>query len=148
MSLLTIKNGPDGADMYTNGSREPVNCGGFTNTGILNGFDWSTFPTTYSTATFTFTGYDTFIETNGVYIAYLDVPGAKRDTVKVLHEGLIISVTAERPNVYPFFYARTFTVPVDVELDTLEARLEDGVLYLSVKKKMPPKPVGRLIQVK
>jgi len=105
------------------------------------------------------------LETDGGYRIAFDVPGATRESLKATVEGrrLVLEPvasaaeataaegapkTAQAPNadaaertlyrerVTPR-YARTVVLPVDVDAASAEAKLENGVLTLTVAKKQP-----------
>ena len=91
-------------------------------------------------------------ETDTTYVATLDVPGATRDQLKVTIEGLRLSIettvpadTAEgvqgertiyRERGLPH-YQRTIVLPAEVDQAQSQARVENGVLTLTLVKKVP-----------
>lgn len=91
-------------------------------------------------------------ESEHAYIVKLDMPGVAKEDVKVAVEGRRVSVqaqaapqpqTEEKPEaerlVYrertPASYARSFTLPLEVELTEASAKLENGVLTLTLPKR-------------
>jgi HSP20 family protein len=87
-------------------------------------------------------------ETDQAYILRADVPGANREDIMVTVDGNTVSITANveqdrmEPNgrmlslerVYGEEY-RTFTLPQDIDESKAEARIENGVLVLTLPKK-------------
>lgn len=88
-------------------------------------------------------------ETDQAYQVKADVPGVKKDDVKVSIDGNVISIRAETKEEteeqmpgnmmrserrYGEMY-RSFTLPQDVDEDKAEARYQDGVLSLTLPKK-------------
>ena len=88
-------------------------------------------------------------ETDQAYQIKADIPGVKKDDVKVSIDGNVISIRAEvkeekeekmAGNVmrserhYGEMY-RSFTLPQDVDEDKAEAKYQDGVLSLTLPKK-------------
>lgn len=100
-------------------------------------------------------------ETEDAYIVAGDVPGLAAEDLDVTVAGdrLEISGTRERKEeksageyraherAYGSF-ARTFTIPGDVDVDTISSRLEHGVLELVLPKKPGAKQEKRKIEIK
>lgn len=90
-------------------------------------------------------------ETDVAYIVTLDVPGLAREQLKVSVEGERVSIEAEEnaqaasaEGVRAIHrerstrrYARSFSLPGEVDQDSAQARLEHGVLTLTLAKKVP-----------
>ena len=89
-------------------------------------------------------------ETDVAYIVTLDVPGLAREQLKVSVEGERVSIEAEETQAASAEgvraihrerstrrYARSFSLPVEVDQDSAQARLEHGVLTLTLAKKVP-----------
>jgi HSP20 family protein len=88
-------------------------------------------------------------ESDLAYRVKLDVPGVKKEDVKVTIDGRRVSVQAESATqtetkdgdriVYRersvSSYARSFTLPVEVDQASASAKLEDGVLALDLPKR-------------
>ena len=88
-------------------------------------------------------------ETERAYCVKLDMPGVAKEDVKVSVEGRQVTVQAQRQHaddkkdgerlVYreraESSYARTFTLPVEVEQAEAAAKLEHGVLVLTLPKR-------------
>jgi HSP20 family protein len=88
-------------------------------------------------------------ETDVGYDVSLDLPGVAKDDVKITIDGRHVSVSAgterteekkDGPRVIyreraAARYARRFTLPEEVDQDASQARLDNGVLSLSLAKK-------------
>ena len=88
-------------------------------------------------------------ESDRAFTAKLEVPGVKKEDVKVTVEGRRVSVSAQSERaqektegdriVYRersvSSYARSFTLPVEVDQSCASARLENGVLTLELPKR-------------
>lgn len=91
-------------------------------------------------------------ETEQTYSVQLDMPGVAKEDVKVTIDGKRISIEASSPADAPAAegerllvrersrtaYARSFTLPVEVDESASQARLENGVLSLTLTKKLKP----------
>jgi HSP20 family protein len=90
------------------------------------------------------------IDTDTSFIAALDMPGVAKEEVKVTVVGRRVSVIAESSKSESaegvgslihceraaISYARSFTLPADVEQAETQARLEQGVLTLTLPKRV------------
>jgi HSP20 family protein len=88
-------------------------------------------------------------ESERAFTAKLEVPGVKKEDVKVTVEGRRVSVSAQSERaeeknegdhiVYRersiSSYARSFTLPVEVDQSGASAKLENGVLTLELPKR-------------
>ena len=88
-------------------------------------------------------------ETERAYTVKLEMPGVSKDDIKVSVEGRAVTVQAESQKVDEkkegervvyrersnSSYARTFTLPVEVEQAEAGAKLEQGVLTLTLPKR-------------
>lgn len=86
-------------------------------------------------------------ETDRAYTVKLEMPGVNKEDVKVSVEGRQVSVQAQSQHteeqgervIYrertASSYARTFTLPVEVDQVEAGARLEQGVLTLTLPKR-------------
>jgi HSP20 family protein len=92
------------------------------------------------------------VETDAAYNVVLDVPGVAKDQLKVSVEGRRVSIetieaaaadtkttgerTLYRERNAPR-YARTVSLPAEVDQTASQARFENGVLTLTLAKKVP-----------
>lgn len=88
-------------------------------------------------------------ESDGAYSVKVDVPGVPKENVKVSIEGRRVSIEAETQKdeekkegdrvVYRersmSHYARSFTLPGDIDEAASSAKLDNGVLTLTLTKK-------------
>lgn len=88
-------------------------------------------------------------ETEQVYTVKLEMPGVAKDDIKVSVEGRQVTVQAESQRVEErkegerviyrerstSSYARTFTLPVEVDQAEAGAKLDHGVLTLTLPKR-------------
>ena len=95
-------------------------------------------------------------EKDGAYLLSVDLPGVKREDLKIDVNQNILTVSGERRRVTEIvdgsqkgaqkretFYGRferSFTLPDTVDPDHIEAHLEDGVLALALPKRANMKP--------
>jgi len=98
-------------------------------------------------------------EQNGTYELTADLPGLKKDDIKIeLHDN-VLTVKGEKKveedkkeknyrlaERYYGEFMRAFTLPDNVNKDGIEAEFKDGVLKLTIPKTEQPKP--REIEVK
>jgi len=81
------------------------------------------------------------------YFMKLDIPGVKKEDVKIEVDGNMLSVSAERKSektsetkksryseISYGSYQRSFTLPTSVNANSIDAAFEDGVLTLSMPK--------------
>ncbi|HRO66411.1 MAG TPA: Hsp20/alpha crystallin family protein [Pseudobdellovibrionaceae bacterium] len=97
-------------------------------------------------------------ETDQAYLLSVDMPGVKKEDVKVDLTENILTVSGERKyeheskgkgarryeRAYGQFQ-RSFTLPTSIDVDKVEANLEDGVLRVALPKSEQAKP--RSIQI-
>jgi HSP20 family protein len=90
--------------------------------------------------------YD-FVETPGAYLLAFDLPGVERAGISVTTEGEDLVVSGERPSpdwgegstirrserAYGGF-RRTLRMPADVRVEGIKARLEDGILTVTLPR--------------
>ncbi|MFP5520282.1 MAG: Hsp20/alpha crystallin family protein [Bdellovibrionia bacterium] len=84
-------------------------------------------------------------EKDGVYYVTADLPGVKKDEIKLdLHDN-VFTISGERvkeikgenkhtERVWGKF-SRSFTLPIPVDDEKIEARFEDGVLHVAIPQK-------------
>lgn len=87
-------------------------------------------------------------ETDQAYLVKADMPGYKKEDIKIAIDGSVVSISAtmqgqeestEGDTVYSERYSgsqyRSFTLPQDVDDTKTEAKYQDGVLNLTLPKK-------------
>ena len=88
-------------------------------------------------------------ETEGGYSVAIDLPGVAKDDVKITIDGRRVSVSAQTQRegekkdgervIYrersSQSFARSFTLPEEVDQDASQAKLDSGVLSLTLAKK-------------
>lgn len=89
-------------------------------------------------------------ETDHAYTVKLDMPGVSKEDVKISVDGRQVTVQAQSQSteekkaderiVYRersvFSYARTFTLPLEVDQSEANAKLDQGVLTLTLPKRV------------
>lgn len=81
-------------------------------------------------------------EKDEAFVMSLDVPGVKKEDLKINIEARVLTVSGQRSNGR---FQRSFQLPDTVDAEAIEAHLEDGVLRLALPKAEVSKP--RTIQV-
>lgn len=68
------------------------------------------------------------------YNLVIPVPGFKKDeiTIEVKNNRLVIEGKAEDGTFYKRSFSKSFLIPESVSIDDIEAKLEDGILKLSL----------------
>jgi HSP20 family protein len=81
-------------------------------------------------------------ETEDAFIVSFDMPGVKRDAIKVEVKGsqLLIQSERQRPQRPVEKFERAFTLPESVDDSKIEVNYEDGVLSLLLPKAVAAKP--------
>lgn len=76
------------------------------------------------------------------YTLSLDVPGMKKEDIKieVIDNALTISGERKRESKSYGVFKRSFTLPASIEADKAEARYENGVLEIDLPKTPMAKP--------
>ncbi len=77
-------------------------------------------------------------EKEGVYTLEVELPGVKKDQVEVNVEQNVLSVKGTRSccsECGDVTYSRSFRISSDIDSDSIEASMEDGVLKLTLTKK-------------
>jgi HSP20 family protein len=92
------------------------------------------------------------VESDTAYTLTLDLPGLSKDQVKVSIQSRRVSVEAGAPAKAPDtregervlyrersapFYARTISLPAEVDSSASSAKFENGVLTLALSKRVP-----------
>lgn len=81
------------------------------------------------------------------FLVSFDMPGVKRESIKVETKGQQLSIASERQRLNQGVqkFERSFTLPNSIEKDKIEVQYEDGVLSLFLPKAEAAKP--RTIEV-
>jgi HSP20 family protein len=83
-------------------------------------------------------------EDDGQYFARVELPGAKKEEVKVDLDGRELTVAYEKASEEEDdeqpAYKRSMTVPENVKEDEISAKLEDGILTVALPKAEERKP--------
>lgn len=99
-------------------------------------------------------------ETEKAYVVKADLPDVKKEDVKVRHDNGVLTLEGERrhekkeegekfhrvESSYGKFMRR-FTLPEDVQIESIEAAFKDGALTVTIPKAAPKTPKAREIQV-
>jgi HSP20 family protein len=97
-------------------------------------------------------------ENDGAYVIRADIPGVKKEDIKVDVDGNVISISAEvkeekeekeggrviRSERYYGSMSRSFSLGQDVDEKTAKAKYTDGVLELTLPKKPGSRP-GKIV---
>ena len=92
-------------------------------------------------------------ETNDSYLVTAELPGVKKDDVKIIFQDRTLTISGEKKeereeknaNIHRVerqygAFTRSFTLPLDVVADRIEARFKDGVLKIHIPKAEEAKP--------
>lgn len=74
---------------------------------------------------------------------FVDLPGVASDAVTLDLEGETLALTARRNfagQKRPVVYKRRFAIPREIAIESIAAKLEDGVLSLTLPKRAANKP--------
>lgn len=86
-----------------------------------------------------------FLETDEGFLASLDIPGVNFSDINIELEDNLLSITAERKNPFDNTgesvkkYNQVLTLPKTIEEDKISAHYENGVLSLTLPKKIDQK---------
>ncbi|TKY46471.1 17.3 kDa class I heat shock protein [Spatholobus suberectus] len=101
-------------------------------------------------------------ETTDSHVFISDLPGLKKEEVKVeVDEGRVLQISGERKNVdeddknnkwhrmerFRGKFQRRFRLPVNAKVDQVKAKMENGVLVVTIPKKEVKKPETKVIQI-
>lgn len=99
-------------------------------------------------------------EDDKTYSVVADIPGVKKDNLKITLQDNILTIEGEKKKeeeksgknyyraerVYGNF-RRSFTLPVQVDSDKVDAKFEDGTLKIVLQKLMPKPRNEKIIEV-
>jgi HSP20 family protein len=90
-----------------------------------------------------------------------EIPGVKKDNIKITLQDNILTIEGEKKNEIEkkdknFYrservfgsFKRCFTLPADVDSEKVEAKFEDGMLHVSLKKLEPKIKSEKVIELK
>ncbi|ORY46174.1 HSP20-like chaperone, partial [Neocallimastix californiae] len=96
------------------------------------------------------------------YYIHADLPGMTKDQVKIeLNEEHILTISGERKSIYNKNnkmqynikecsygkFSRSLTIPEDVDIENIQAKMANGVLEVVFKKIKPQEHQNRTIQI-
>ena len=98
---------------------------------------------------------------NNIYVE-AEISGVKKEDIKITLQDNILTISGEKKNTKEekdkknFFrservygsFTRSFTLPEDINPDSVEAKFENGILNISIQKAQPKKTAEKFIQVK
>ncbi|KAK6122085.1 hypothetical protein DH2020_022243 [Rehmannia glutinosa] len=122
--------------------------------------DWKETPEAHETSQFAATRID-WKETPEAHVFKADVPGLKKDEVKVeVEEGNVLQISGERSREKEEKndtwhrmerssgkFLRRFRLPENAKLDQIKASMENGVLTVTVPKEEVKKPEVKAIEI-
>lgn len=76
-------------------------------------------------------------EDDNKYVLHLELPGFKQEHLDVTIQNDSLTVKAEKDKYY---FVKTIVIPKGVDKDKVEAKLEDGILTLTLPKQEEAKP--------
>ena len=95
-------------------------------------------------------------ETDQAYLLCMDLPGVRKEDIKLDVSENILTITGERKTEdekrssgtrrYESKFQRSFSLPNSVDINNVEASLEDGVLEIALPKSEKSKPRSIPIQ--
>lgn len=88
-----------------------------------------------------------------------EIPGVKKEDIKITLQDNILTITGEKKkenNKKNFFrservygsFTRSFTLPDDINSDSVEAKFDNGILNVTIQKVQPKKATEKFIEVK
>ncbi len=85
-------------------------------------------------------------ETDLGYLIQIDAPGIKKEDVKISLENQNLVIEGERKGKFSAWLKKRFSLPDDVNVDGIQAQMNDGVLEIALPKKEMAKPKTIAIQ--
>ncbi len=99
-------------------------------------------------------------ETDKNLILDIEVPGVNKDDLKITLQDNILTIKGEKKKVSEEkdesvyraervfgSFERSFTLPVEVDSDNVDAKVIDGVLEIKLEKVQPKKPKEKVISL-
>lgn len=100
---------------------------------------------------------DIYEDENGFYL-YADLPGFSQENLQVRYENRTLTISGERKTEeiagrryhrtesFTGRFQRAFSIPIDIEVEKIEAEFKNGLLVVTLPKQEASKP--RQIEVK
>ncbi len=85
-------------------------------------------------------------ETDHGYFIQIDAPGIKKEDLKISFENQNLVIEGERKGKFSAWLKKRFSLPDDVNVDGIQAQMNDGVLEIALPKKEMAKPKTIAIQ--
>ncbi len=112
------------------------------------------FPETFSVEVGTsFTPRMDIVHDDELVYIYLDVPGVRKEDIKLTLQEGVLSISGEKKQpenldkkaYYKMerafgSFTRSVSIPVEIDKNSIKAKLENGVLEVTIKKAEPKKP--------
>ncbi len=121
--------------------------------------DFTSMKSSFNTDTFT-PKFD-ISEKGNQFIIETEVPGVKKENLKITLQDNILTIQGEKKNVSneserKYFltertygsFKKSFTLPEEVDSDKVNAKFNDGVLSVTLDKVEEVSPVEKVIEVK
>ena len=121
--------------------------------------DFTTMKSSFNTDSFT-PKFDVS-EKRNQFIIETEVPGVKKENLKITLQDNILTIEGEKKNVSneserKYFltertygsFKKSFTLPEEVDSDKVNAKFSDGVLLITLDKVKEVAPVEKVIEVK
>jgi len=84
-------------------------------------------------------------ETGNLHLE-IDLPGIKKEDVNLIVNERVLEIKAERKNK-KYSFQQKYTLPRSVDSEKLTAKMEDGVLYITIPSKTEEKQRTKLIKI-
>lgn len=115
--------------------------------------DDSTWGNLFKTEQKTFQPDDRVTETDEMYVYSLAVPGLAREDLDVNIEGRTLTIGYEHKvekdnNLFAQSFQISRLIPKAVNLEEVDAKMENGVLNMYLPKKVEPERASRKIEIK
>jgi len=115
--------------------------------------DDSTWGNLFKTEQKTFQPDDRVTETDEMYVYSLAVPGLAREDLDVNIEGRTLTIGYEHKvekdnNLFAQSFQIFRFIPREVNLEEIDAKMENGVLNMYLPKKVEPERANRKIEIK
>jgi len=102
-------------------------------------------------------GKTNIIDNENEYIVQLSVPGFKKDDINIELNDDVLTISSKmedkkeektenyfRQEFAKSSFERSFSIPIDVDVNKIDAKMEDGILNVKVPKKIENKKDNKL----